>query len=151
MIRRALASVAIAGLALMALAACGSTGSNSSARAAAETQTETWISDAAQAVSSPSPSAQVKSSTFENCRNDHGFFVTTSEWRQVVELKVPASGQVDAQGGIETAFRDRGWTAKTTSGILTLTGPKSARGQIRVESGGDSTLVIAAVSACYHS
>ena len=151
MTRRVLASVAIAALALTLLGACSSSSSNTSDRAAAEKQTTMWIADAASAVSLPSPSAQVRSSTFENCRSDHGFFVTSSEWRQVVELTVPASGQVNAQGAIETAFRDRGWTSKTKSGILTLTGPKSARGEIRVESGGDATLVIAAISACYHS
>lgn len=147
--RRILIAISVAVATSVALAGCSSTLSTNPARTAAQSDTQQWIKDAASAVATPPPSSEVKTSGYENCRSDHGYFVTKSEWRTVAQLTVPRASQSAAMKDIVASFAGRGWTSKTTAGILTLTGPKSARGLIRVESGGDASLDISAVSACY--
>ncbi len=146
--RRGILTVSIAVASVLALAGCSSTTGGSSGRSAAQGQATQWIRDAASAVS-PAPASQVKSSAYENCRSDHGYFVTRSEWRTVAQFSIPGSQQAAATKAIASAFEAQGWKGKTVAGILTLTGPKSARGQIRLETGGGSALDVSAISACY--
>jgi hypothetical protein len=148
MIRRALASLGVVALTVTVLAGCAATANGNPARTAAEADTTQWIRDAASAIS-PTPASEVKSSGYENCRTDHGYFVTKSEWRTVAQLTVPMADQAAATKAIATSFTAKGWSPKTTAGILTLTGPKGDRGQIRVETGGATDLDVAALSACY--
>jgi hypothetical protein len=147
---RAVAVGVIAALALLLLSGCQATAPGTFVRADARADAAHWTRDAVTAVGGQK--ATTKADGFETCRTDTGYFTTTSQWRTITFVSIPASRQPAAESEISAAFVREGWVASHPQGLLMLVGPDAGKrhGLIRAESGGGAQLAITVISPCYH-
>jgi hypothetical protein len=140
---------AIAAMTLLLLTGCQSVKPGTFTRVDAQSDTAGWTRDAAKAVGSPQTTTRADG--YETCRTDKSYFTSTSEWRTSTDLRVAASKQDAATAAISASFVHAGWVAKTSGGVLSLSGPHGAKrmGVVRVESGGDAQLTVIVISPCY--
>jgi hypothetical protein len=147
--KRAIPIVATAGLVLALLTGCQAK-PGTFVRADAQADVAGWTRSAEKAADSPT--ASTIANGYETCRTDTGYFTTSFQWRTITNLRIAASQQGAATAAISAAFAADGWAAKTSAGVVTLTGPKSAtrRGVVRIETAGGSELAVSVISPCYH-
>jgi hypothetical protein len=147
-IKRAVPVAAVGALALLVLTGCQPT-PGAFVRTAAQADVAAWTRQAEAAAGAPA--ASTRSDGYEACRTDTGLFIMRFQWRTITDLAVAQSNQSAVTSDIAAAFDSHGWAEKDSPGLVTLTGPKSAkrRGVVGIQTAGDSQLSISIISPCY--